>query len=38
MPKNDAEEAAMNNDCGVNVRTYLRRMRNLLITIGLLQQ
>jgi hypothetical protein len=35
LPASDEEEAAMNEDCGVDVRTYLRRLRNLLLVIGL---
>ena len=36
MPVDETEEAAMNADCGTDVRTYLRRLCNLLILIGVI--
>ena len=36
LPENDEEEAAMKEDIGMNPRTYLQRLRRLLIVIGIL--
>ena len=36
IPDDETEEAAMNADCGTDIRTYIRRLRNLLILIGVL--
>ena len=35
LPKGTAEKQAMKEDCGADISTYLRRLRNLLIAIGI---
>ena len=36
MPADEAEEKAMDHDCGTSAKVYIRRLRHLLVVMGLL--